>query len=931
MKDKIRQLLAEMTVDEKLTFLAAHQPALPRLGIPEFFFGGEAAHGVEARHDQGQAREHEPTTVFPQPIGMSASWDTELIEKAGQVVGTEARALYNRNKTGGLCRFAPTVDMERDPRWGRTEEGYGEDPLLVGKMASGYVNGMQGRDETYIRMAAAMKHFYANNVEEGRGYKSSTVDPRNKYEYYLPPFEKVVKEGRVESMMTAYNKINGVPGLVNPEVQKLVRDDWGLKGYVVCDGGAMSLCVNAHHYFGIHAETIAAAIRAGVDCFLDPADTVEKAAREAYELGMIEEKDLDRALTNCFATRMHLGAFAKEGENPFADASDADVNTSAARAVCRKLTQESAVLLKNENGFLPLDPQKEEKIAVIGPWGDLWLKDWYGGIPLQHTSLLKGIENALGRKVLFETGLPEGYIKSGSGYLGLDEEGRLVVNAAKENALCLIRNNWGRDNVTLCDRATGRFVVYAEEENRFVLGKTEVFGWFVKERFGLKETPEGTWQMNTWNGRRIAADEQGHLLALSDGEEGEQLTVLLEDKKSGLAEAAALAAAADKVIFMAGCNPVLCAKEEIDRHDLDLPPVQDALLRRVYEANPDTVLVMMTNYPYTIGWAQEHVPAILQMATGSQELGDALADILFGKAVPSGKLPLTWYRSMQDLADMDDYDIIKGKRTYRYFEGDVLYPFGYGLSYTTFECSDLQVRVEENRLIAADFTVTNTGNTAGDQVVQLYASRKSQSRIKHPQKQLINFARVRNIAAGESRHVHMEVPVRELAVYDVVRSRKIVEEGIYRIYVGGSSADQREAREVSIPGEKNILRDALKWTMADHYDDYENIRLDTSGAGMTCALPLDCAKQAVLEYRDFDAKKLTRQMTVNLQCAARGSVAVLINGKRAADWSGEGVEKYSHIVLPLEEALDGQEEKADIQLVAEGDVRITRFRFEKDK
>lgn len=354
-EERIRFVLESMTPEEKCGFLSTRHPAIERLGVPAFCFGGEAAHGVEARNDQNMRGKAEVTTSFSQPVGMCASWDTELTEAAGEVVGTEARALFNRHPDGGLSRWAPTVDMERDPRWGRTEEGYGEDPLLAGKMASAYIRGMQGKEENYLKMAASVKHFYANNVEDGRVWKSSCVDPRNKYEYCLEPFRRAVEEGRAEGMMTAYNEINGVPAILNREVQKLVKEKWGLPGHVVCDGGDMSQTVEFHHYYESHAQTVAEALKAGIDCFTDDPALVEAAAREAYEKHLITEMDLDRALTNSFRTKIRLGLYEEQGKNPYAQIGEDDLNTEKARAVCRKMAQESAVLLKNEGAFLPLD------------------------------------------------------------------------------------------------------------------------------------------------------------------------------------------------------------------------------------------------------------------------------------------------------------------------------------------------------------------------------------------------------------------------------------------------------------------------------------------------------------------------------------------------------------------------------------------------
>lgn len=285
-EERLDYLVKALTLEEKIACLTTGCPDVERLGIKSSYMGGEAAHGIEARHDQAFNRgEPEPTTSFTQPIGMSASFDRELIRECGRCVGEEARALYTRNGGGGLCRWAPTIDMERDPRWGRTEEAYGEDPYLSGEMSSAYIRGMKGNDPFYLRCGATLKHFYANNVEHDRISISSSLDGRNKYEYYLEPFRKAVTEGGAEAVMTSYNEINGVPAIVNDEVQRILKDTWGLPGHVVCDGGDMQQTVYDHKYFRTHAETVAYGLKAGVDCFTDDKEVVMASAWEALEKG----------------------------------------------------------------------------------------------------------------------------------------------------------------------------------------------------------------------------------------------------------------------------------------------------------------------------------------------------------------------------------------------------------------------------------------------------------------------------------------------------------------------------------------------------------------------------------------------------------------------------------------------------------------------
>lgn len=917
---RIASLLSNLTLEEKFRFLATSQPALLRLGILEYSFGGEAAHGIEARHDQGNIQKPEETTSFIQPIGMSASFDEELIQEAGRIAGTEARVLYSRHKTGGLCRWAPTVDMERDPRWGRTEEGYGEDPCLTGKMASAYIRGLQGTDEKYLRMAAAVKHFYANNVEEGRVYKSSSIDPRNKYEYYLPPFKRTVEEGGVEAMMTAYNEINGVPALVNSEVKELVKEEWGLRGHVVCDGGDMMQTVTFHHYCGTHAQTVAEGLKAGIDCFTDDAMEVEKAAREAYALGLIDEEDIDRALSHTFGTRIRLGLFDAVCHNPYAKVGEGDINTVEGREISRLLSEEGAVLLKNENGFLPFGGG--EKIAVIGPCGDAWFKDWYGGEPPYRVTPLEGIEAFLGKKVSFETGLPQIYLRCLDGYVGVDEHGRMAYVKKKEDALCLVWNEWGAENSTFCDLKTGKYVSYHEEDNYFAPDRREVFGWFVKERFGVEEE-HGICRLYTWNKKPLVITEEG---IICTDETKETAEFQIELHHDGFLAAAELAGQAERVIFVGGCQPLLGSKEEIDRTDLRLPVIQEKLIREVVCANPNTALVLMTNYPYAISWEQAHIPAILQMATGSQELGNALANLIFGKTSPAGRLPMTWYHGVEDLPEMDDYDIIKGRRTYRYFEKDVLYPFGHGLTYTSFSYGQLYISIKDSQELMVQFTVKNIGTAVSDEVVQLYAERLSPSRIKHPNRRLIGFMRLKRLKAGEVRQVVMRIPLKELCVYDVTRRRMLMEEGEYRFFAGGSSIARQTEQTVFVPGDKTGVRNTGKMTMADHYDDYENVFLHQADVGGTCAVVKDPEKEASLFYRDFCWTGRERRIILNAGCIGTGSLKIYLNDILAAEWEGSREQHFSNQSLALKQGLP-EGEMVEVKIELSQDMRVSRFWF----
>lgn len=907
-EERLDAVVSELTLEEKLHCLTTGIPDIDRLGMKVSFVGGEAAHGIQARHDQAfDAGEPEPTTSFTQPIGMSGSFDTELIHECGRVTGEEARALYKRNNGGSLCRWAPTVDMERDPRWGRTEEAYGEDPCLTGKMASAYIQGMKGNDPFYIRCAATLKHFYANNVEKDRVSTSSSVDERNKREYYFEPFRKAITEGGAEAVMTSYNEINGVPAVVNHEVQDLLKDEWKLPGHVVCDGGDFQQTVQFHHYFATHAESLAYGLKAGIDAFTDDPEVVYQAAKDAYEQGLITEEDIDRALRNSFRTRIHLGLFDGNGDCPYSEMGEEYVNSTEHQKICRKMAEESVVLLKNE-GILPWKKDAEEPklqdsvgsdktqtkmpetIAVVGPLADVWYKDWYSGVPPYAVTPVEGIRREFPEaEVTCHSGLSKLQLSVDGKYVALDADNRLYLGE-KEQAETFLYTDWGCGNTTLQAMSNDRFVLLEEGSYLITASSKEVFHWFIREQWDFQEQPDGSYLLNSWNGRQVTIDADGYLAVIKNGDvavgegddeklglvshavsEGDPVSFRMEVMEDGLKEALKLVQKAEKTVVVLGSNPVINSKEEIDRTTLALPPAQQHLADEVLKANPDAVIVLVTNYPYSIVDLNANAKAILYTASGSQELGTGIGAVLSGRVNPAARLPMTWYQADEDLPDINDYDIIKGKRTYQYFDGKVLYPFGYGLSYTGFRYEEMQTEEKEDEIIVR-LSVTNTGDVKGDEVVQLYVH-KEDSRVVRPIRQLKDFVRVKDLAPGETRTVTLSVKKEELRYFDVISGQMLLEDGGYLLEAGASSVDIRQKQEILLKGQKAGVRDPFAATEAIRYDDYENcfIHKGTFGHaehGETCLIPgrpgeapdevkstPDGKVKGELVYRDFLFKK----------------------------------------------------------------------------
>ena len=855
-RERAEYLVSRMTIDEKCACFSLWLRN-ERLGLTASTCGGEGAHGVQARAGQGEAFPPTPTTSFTQPIGMAATFDRELIRKAGDVTGKEARAFENAVGKGGHCRLAPTVDMCRDPRWGRTEEGYGEDPYLTGKMASEYIIGMQdehnydgtpvkpGERGDRIRTGAVLKHFYANNQEYRRAYDSFDISDKVKYDYELEPFRYCALEGHAEGVMTSYNEINHLPAMLNHEVQDILKDQWGIR-YAMTDGGDFLQTVNFHCYYETHAETLAEGVKAGVDAMLDNPFEVAKAAKEAYERGLITEAEMDKSILCTVTELIRQGAF--DPEDPYAELDMADVGTDEAKQISLQMSRESNILLKNADGFLPFS--RDDDIALIGAVGDSWYMDWYGGKPLYKVTLKAGLEKRMHREVPYDSGRHLFRFRVGDQYIGGSspavtarwipkppEPAELVLTDRAEDAIVFEQQNWGEGSNFLYAPAYKKFVTVGMDgkislssdepftfqvmEN-FTIGKAdavrkpeprnancvELTEYWNDEECGVKLCCFGNRNVYLENGklktdplkRKMAESntkEGGNIAEAWAGSERDAVTLTVEIVSDGIERAKQLAGKVKKVIVALGCNPVMNAKEEIDRSTIDMIPLQEKLVEAVYEVNPNVAVVLITNYPYAVNWMQEHVPAILTNATGSQDLGNGLAAAIFGEANPAGRLPMTWYRSDKDLPPMEDYDLIRHPRTYRYFDKPVLYPFGYGLSYTAFSYSGLQIEKHAGGLqVSVD--VTNTGSVTGDEVAQLYIKRVSPSGTVHPIRRLIGFERLHSLAPGECRKAAFTVNPCDLEIWMETEGRKVVESGRYLVYAGGCCLDERVSAEIEL-------------------------------------------------------------------------------------------------------------------------------------
>lgn len=700
-EQRIDNLLSLMTLQEKIDALGT-DPDVPRLGV----HGSghiEGLHGVALGGPGGWGRVfpngvrrgtpgvrplNEPleTTQFPQAVGLGETWDPALLQKAAAEEGYEARYIFQSDDRGGIVVRAPNLNLERDPRWGRSEESYGEDPFLVGTMGVAFVKGLQGNDHRYWQTASLLKHFVAYSNETNRGGSSSNFDARLLHEYYTVAFRMAIEQGGANAYMTSYNAVNGIPMTANPMLRTLTMKKWGFNGIICTDAGALTFMVTKHKYSANSDAAAAAAIHAGINQFLDK---YRPGVEGALQQKLITEADIDNNLRGVYRVMIRLGLLDPPSMVPFT-AIKASANqprpweTERTKQLVLRVTEESIVLLKNTHHQLPLNIAKLKSIAVIGPRANEVDLDWYSGTPPFTITPLQGIRSYVGSAV--------------------------KINYARDN-----------QNDAAVQAAKGSDVAIVFVGNHPTCG----MGW-------------------------------GHCPDPTEG------------------------------------------KEAFDRKSIDMNPDQEKLVEDVYAANPHTIVVLVSSFPYTINWEQAHVPAILHMAHNSEEEGAAIANALFGQYDPGGRLVVTWPKSIDQLPPLMDYNIRDG-RTYMYFKGQPLYQFGYGLSYTTFRYSDLHSdhpTVPGNGQTIVSAKITNTGAQPGDEVVQMYVQ-YPESKVSRPREQLVGFQRI-HLNPGESQIVRMPLRASNLAYWDTKTNHFVVEPGTIRVLLGSSSADIRLHKSIPV-------------------------------------------------------------------------------------------------------------------------------------
>ena len=643
---RVKTLIQQMTLAEKASQLVSESDSIPRLNLPAYNYWNECLHGV--------ARAGE-VTVFPQAINLASTWDTVLVKRVASAISTEARLKYLEIGKG-LTYWSPTINMARDPRWGRNEETYGEDPYLTSRLGVAFVKGLQGDHPAYLKTVATIKHFVANNEENNRFSSSLQIPTKQLYEYYFPAYEACVKEADVQSVMTAYNAFNGVPPSGSRWLLgEVLRKEWGFDGFVVSDCGAIGVMNWQHRVVNSLEEAAALGVNSG--CDLECGTTYKEKLVQAVKQGLISEATIDQALTRVLTARFKLGEFDPMELVPYNHYDKKLLAGKKFAELAYEAAVKSVVLLKNEN-LLPLSKEKTKSVAVVGPFADHNYLGGYSGQPPYSVTLLKGVKDLMGKR-------------------------------GKVNYL----NGIGASRDSIVAAVKGVDVV---------------------------------------------------------------LVALGSDEKM--------------------------ARENHDMTSIYLPEEQEKLLKAIYQVNPRIVLVFHSGNPLTSEWADVHIPAIMQAWYPGQEAGRALADLLFGNENPSGKLPMTIYRAEDQLPDILDFDMWKG-RTYRYMKEDPLYGFGHGLSYTSFGFDGIQGNdtLKSGTTLQCSVELSNTGKWTGEEVVQVYVSRENTPVYTYPLKKLVAFKKVK-LAPGEKKRVEFNIPPRELSVWENGNWRILT--GKYTLFIG---------------------------------------------------------------------------------------------------------------------------------------------------
>ncbi|MGA5421942.1 glycoside hydrolase family 3 C-terminal domain-containing protein [Streptomyces lavendulocolor] len=924
--ERVEDLLARLTPDERIAMLHQFAPSVERLGVGAFRTGQEALHGVAWMG---------PATVFPQALGLGATWNEDLVRRVGEAVGEETRVMRATDPRVGLNVWAPTVNLLRHPLWGRNEEGYAEDPHLTSAIAVAYTRGLRGDHPVHWRTAPVLKHWLAHNNETDRDTCSSSVRPRVLHEYDLRAFRAAVEAGGVAGVMPSYNLVNGRPNHLSPLLRSQLRT-WTEQPLVVCsDAGAPSNLVDSEHYYDTHEEATAAALLAGVDSFTDhgqDSSVLVDRVRGALGRGLIGEEAVDDAVRRLLRMRFCLGEFDPEA-GPYAGAGTFD--TPEHRALALEAAEQAVVLLKND-GLLPLP--EGTRVAVAGLLADECKLDWYSGTLIHRSTPLDGLRERFGtRNVRHAEGVDRVRLRTAHGWVGVPSSPGTATARGAEGALdpALLGGRtdlpplatggdpaefamveWGEGLVTF--RAPDGTYLSVAEDGFVRASADQPGGWVVQETFRLEEHGSGHLLAHVGTGRYVSV-AAGGLKVAEDGDVFELVVV-----SRGTDDVADAAADADVVVVVAGNDPHINGRETEDRATLRLPDHQERLWRAARAANPRTVLVLVSSYPYAVADADAALPALVWTAHGGQAAGTALARVLAGDVSPAGRLPQTWYASDDDLPDLLDYDIIGSRQTYLYYDGTPLYPFGHGLSYSAFTYGGLSAtRTAEH--VRVSFTVANGGPVEADEVAQVYA-RAAEPGVPRPLRQLVALRRVR-LAPGAELRLEFEVPVTDLGFWDVARGRWTVAAGRYTFLAGSSSAEIRQSADLLIDGEEPAARPVRERGLeaADYDEQHGTVIVDrTKVSGDAVAVAGDGTGELVFRRCDFGAGGVTA--SPEMSATGPGAVELrLSDGTLLASYAAPVTGgPYDYVTAGATVPLSGVQ---DLHVRLRGPVRLARISF----
>lgn len=863
-EERANDLVSRMTLEEKASQLGNSAPAIPRLGVNRYDWWNEALHGVARA---GIA------TVFPQAIGMAASFDLDMMSKVADVISDEARAKHHEalrnNDYGrykGLTYWSPNINIFRDPRWGRGHETYGEDPYLSGQMGMRFVKGLQGDDPKYFKLVATAKHYAVHNGPEPDRHTFNVVpNTRDLWETYLPAFEDLVVESKVYSVMGAYNRVDGESASASSMLlDQVLRKQWGFDGFVVSDCGAIRDIYANHKVVNTAAEAAAIGIRRG--CDLNCGNVYQRSLIDAVNQGLIDEGEIDLALYRLMLGRMKLGMFDPEEMVPYAQIPISENDSPENDQVALEMALKTMTLLKND-GILPLNKKKIKSIAVVGPNANsvVALRANYYGEASHPVTVLDGIKNAMGKnvKVYFDEACPiveyEGnqtqYNAIPGKYLStVDDKGKKVQGLKGEYFKGTkflgepvltridqeIKMNWNSGSPTATDVAQG--ILTAEQDlgndnfsirwtGKLVAPESGMYEFGVMSDDGCRIYLDGELILDDWSEHEMIPNvvqlqlqkDKSYDLRIdyyeAEGEAGIWLVWKKMDEE-GLAkgpfkpapEMLANVKKADVAIFVGGLNADWEGEEMRGRNGIDgfeggdrtkieLPESQLQTLRAMKETGTPVIFVLVAGSAISFKGLEDELPAILMAWYPGQRGGDAVADVLFGDYNPAGRLPVTFYKSTDDLADFRDYNMRAGKGfTYRYFQDKPLYSFGHGLSYTSFEYSDLKLdkaSATSTEPITVSVKIKNTGSRDGEEVVQLYVH-DVESTLPMPVKQLREFQRIA-LAKGEEKTVSFTLQAdKDMRYYNAMSRAYEVEPGAFELQLGASSSDIRQKATIVI-------------------------------------------------------------------------------------------------------------------------------------